>query len=112
MTRRFGLGESDIQKICAVFAKHPEIEQAILYGSRAKGTYSNGSDIDLTLRGGAELTQDVLYKVIQELDDLLLPYSIDLSLFHTLRDPDFVEHIRRVGVVLYERECMESGCAA
>lgn len=102
MTRRFGLTETDIIKICGVFAGHPEIEQAILYGSRAKGNYTAGSDIDLTLRGGAGLTQDVLYSVIHELDELLLPYSIDLSLFSTLLDPDFIGHIKRVGIVLYE----------
>ena len=104
MERRFGLSETDIGKICAVFAAHPEIEQAILYGSRAKGNFTVGSDIDLTLHGGPELTQDVLYAVIQALDDLLLPYTIDLSLFSTLRDPDFVEHIGRVGEVVYQRE--------
>lgn len=102
MTYRFGLTETDIQKICGVFAGHPEIEQALIFGSRAKGNYTAGSDIDLTLRGGAGLTQEVLYRVIHELDELLLPYSIDLSLFSTLRDPDFIEHIQRVGVVLYE----------
>lgn len=102
MTHRFGLTETDIKKICDVLASHPEIEQAILYGSRAKGNYTTGSDIDLTLRGGADLTQDVLYTAIHELDDLMLPYTIDLSLFNTLHDPDFVEHIQRVGVLLYE----------
>jgi predicted nucleotidyltransferase len=102
MTRRFGLTEADITKICGILAGHPEIEQAILYGSRAKGNYTAGSDIDLTLRGGADLTQDVLYSVIHEFDDLLLPYTIDLSLFSSLHDPDFIEHIRRVGVLLYE----------
>lgn len=103
MTRRFGLTEADITKICGVLAGHPEIEQAILYGSRAKGNHTNGSDIDLTLRGGADLTQDVLYSVIQEFDDLLLPYTIDLSLFSTLHDQDIIGHIQRVGVLLYER---------
>lgn len=104
MTHRFGLSEITIGKICSVLARHPEIEQAILYGSRAKGNYTTGSDIDLTLRGDADLTQDVLYSVIHELDDLLLPYTIDLSLFSTLHDPDFIEHIQRVGVLFHERK--------
>lgn len=102
MPRRFGLTETDIKKICGVFAGYPEIEQAILFGSRAKGNYAAGSDIDLTLQGGTELSQEVLYSVIHELDELLLPYSIDISLFSTLRDPDFIGHIQRVGIVLYE----------
>ena len=54
--------------------------------------------------GGANLTLKVLYKVMDELDDLLLPYTIDLSLFQDISDPDVIEHIRRLGVTFYEKE--------
>ncbi|MGE4169817.1 MAG: nucleotidyltransferase domain-containing protein [Candidatus Margulisiibacteriota bacterium] len=97
---RFGLSEETLQKINGVFAKYPDIEQAILYGSRAKGTYKNGSDIDLTLKG-ERLTAETLYRIFQELEDLFLPYKIDLSLFYDLEDPSFLDHIGRVGVVVY-----------
>jgi len=100
---RFGLKEATIQKICAVLARYPQVKQAILYGSRAKGNYKNGSDIDLTLRGGADLTLRVLYKIMDELDDLLLPYTIDLSIYANISDPDVIEHIHRVGVTFYEK---------
>jgi len=73
---RFGLDENDIQAICSVFAGHPQVAKAVLYGSRAKGDYKNGSDIDLTLQGGDNLTLDTLYKIMDELDDLLLPYTL------------------------------------
>ncbi|MFH1213494.1 MAG: nucleotidyltransferase domain-containing protein [Candidatus Neomarinimicrobiota bacterium] len=104
MTSRFGLKESVIQSICAVFAHYPQIDNAILYGSRAKGTYKNGSDIDLTLQGEADLTMDVLYKIMDELDELLLPYTFDLSIYQKISDPDVIEHIRRVGIVFYENK--------
>ena len=104
MTPRFGLKETTIEKICAVFAKFPQVEKAVLYGSRAKGNYKNGSDIDLTLCGGQDLTLNVLYKIATELDDLLLPYTIDLSVFAQLTNPDFIEHIQRVGLVFHERK--------
>ena len=100
---KFGLKESTIRKICVVFARYPQVEKALLYGSRAKGDYKNGSDVDLTLFGGDDLTQNVLHKIVNELDDLLLPYKIDLSIFHDIGDPDVVEHIRRVGVTFYEK---------
>lgn len=101
MTLRFGLTEATIQKISAVFALHPQVEKAVLYGSRAKGNYKNGSDIDLTLWGGEDLTMKVLYKIMDEIDDLLLPYTIDLSIFRDIGDPDMVEHIQRMGVTFY-----------
>ena len=101
---KFGLKETTIQKICGVFAKYPQVDQAVIYGSRAKGNYKNGSDIDLTLHGGEGLTLNILYKILEEIDDLLLPYTVDLSIFHDLSDPDFIEHIQRVGMVFYKRE--------
>ena len=103
MTFRFGLKEAVIQKICAVLGHYPQVDKAILYGSRAKGNYRNGSDIDLTLHGGADLSLNVLYKIMDELDDLLLPYIIDLSIFNTIHDPDVIEHIQRVGITFYDK---------
>ncbi|MEK7702680.1 MAG: nucleotidyltransferase domain-containing protein [Nitrospirota bacterium] len=102
MTLHFGLKEATLQKIRGVFVHYPQIEKAMIYGSRAKGNYKNGSDIDLTLFGDA-LTLNILHKMMTEIDDLLLPYKVDLSIFHTLSDPDFIDHIQRVGVVFYEK---------
>lgn len=104
MTHRFGLKEDTIKKISDVFAHYQQIEKAVIYGSRAKGNYKNGSDIDLTLFGGDDLTLNVLYQISNELDDLLLPYTIDLSIFSHISDPDVIDHIRRVGVMFYEKD--------
>lgn len=104
MTLPFGLKEATRQKICGVLARYPQVDQAILYGSRAKGDYKNGSDIDLTLFGGDDLTMNTLYKIMDEIDDLLLPYTFDLSIFKHISDQDVVEHIQRVGVVFYEKK--------
>lgn len=100
---RFGLKETTIEQICTVLSHYPQVEKAILYGSRAKGNYKPGSDIDLTLTGNEALNLDVLYRIIDDIDDLLLPYTFDLSILHQISDPDVIEHIRRVGVVLYEK---------
>lgn len=101
--RRFGLKESTIARINELFAAVAEIDRVIIYGSRALGTYRNGSDIDLAIQGKA-VTHDHLLRLETSLDDLLLPYTIDLSLFHQLNNPDLRDHIERVGVVFYERQ--------
>jgi predicted nucleotidyltransferase len=100
---KYGLPPSAVQKICAVFSRYPQVKKAILYGSRAKGNYQNGSDIDLTLRGGADLTLNVVYKILDDLDELLLPYTIDLSIFDDIGDPDVIGHIQRVGIAFYQK---------
>ena len=98
-----GLEKPVILKICDVFERYPQVEKAVLYGSRAKAVHKNGSDIDLTLHGGPDLTLHVLLRIADELDDLLLPYTFDLSILRDISDPDVAEHIRRVGVTMYEK---------
>ncbi|MEN8190854.1 MAG: nucleotidyltransferase domain-containing protein [Thermodesulfobacteriota bacterium] len=102
-TPLFGLTMEIIRKINGVFAGHPNIVCVILYGSRAKGNYTTGSDIDLTLEGaGIKLEQ--LNSINNELDDLLLPYTFDISIFQQISNPDLLDHIKRVGKVFYKRE--------
>ncbi len=99
---RHGLSDGTVKKICDVLARYQKVEQAILYGSRAKGNYKPGSDIDLSLRGD-NISFKKLSEIYAELDDLLLPYTIDLSIFERLRHEKLKEHIERVGIVLYQR---------
>lgn len=100
----YGLKDNVIKKIHNVLSKFPQVEKAVIYGSRAKGNYKNGSDIDLTLCGNADLTLKILYNIMEELDELLLPYSFDLSIFHDISDPEVLEHIQRAGITFYEKE--------
>ena len=100
---KYGLQDTTIEKISALLEYYPEVEQATLYGSRATGNYKNGSDIDLTLYGQA-LTFSTLNKIIDDLDSLFLPYTIDISIFANITDPDIIDHIQRVGVTFYKRQ--------
>lgn len=97
---RYGLPTEVINKIIEVFCHFPEIREAILYGSRAKGNNHPGSDIDLTLKGDS-LDLKRLNRVGNALDDLLLPYYFDLSVFDQIENAELLEHIERVGVVFY-----------
>ena len=101
---KYGLKDSTIRKVQSVLAGYPQVGKAVLYGSRAMGNYKNGSDIDLTLCGGAGLTRKVLYRIMDELDDLLLPYMIDLSIFEDISDPDLRDHIERAGLTFYSQD--------
>ena len=105
---RYGLSERTIEKICGVFANHPSIDKAVLYGSRAKGNFKPGSDIDLSLHG-AGISLKELGDIYLELDDLLLPYTIDLLVFDNLDHAGLREHIERVGVVFYQLPRADEG---
>jgi type I restriction enzyme S subunit len=100
---QYGLKDTDIQKIRQVFTSYKEIKQVVIYGSRAKGNYKPISDIDLTLEGeGLNLT--LQYRIEDDLDDLLLPYKMDVSIFCQISNPDLIEHINQVGKVFYKKD--------
>jgi len=101
MSDVFGLSQQTIKSIQAVLSAHANVHKAVLYGSRAKGNYREGSDIDLTLFGPLDI--HTLAEIADEIDDLLLPYLFDISLFDSLSNPELREHIRRVGKVFYEQ---------
>lgn len=99
----FGLSERAIKTITDILAKYPEVEQAIIYGSRAKGNYREGSDIDLTFKG-QDLTYDIIKCIWGDLDDSDSPYLFDLSIYSQLTNSNFIEHIDRIGKIFYQRE--------
>jgi len=100
--RSSGLNDDTVNKIRQVFAQYQCIEQAVIYGSRAKGNYKNGSDIDLTLFGES-LDLKICSDVADDLDELCLPYMIDLSVYDLLDSEDLKGHIDRVGKVFYSK---------
>ncbi len=101
MTEDIGLTNEEMQKLVAVLSTQPNIEKAIVYGSRAKGTNREFSDVDMTLMG-KNLSHSDLNQVALKIDDLLLPYEFDLSLYSSLTNENLLEHIKRVGKVIYE----------
>jgi len=98
-----GVPTSVAEEIRAVFRRHPEVQRAKLFGSRAKGNFREGSDIDLALEGDA-LEARHLATMLGELEETPIPQKVDLLLKKTLRHQELLDHIERVGVVFYDRE--------
>ena len=96
----YGLRDSDIQTIQKVGKQWPEIEEILLFGSRAKGNFKPGSDVDLAVRG-----KNIGYDTVLHFEQFLneetrLPYFFDVLHVESLKEPDLLEHINRVGVAL------------
>ena len=102
---KFGLKEYEIEKINKVFESFPEIDEVLIYGSRAKGNFKEGSDIDMAIKGN-RLTQRILNNISILIDDLLLPYICELSIYNRIKNPELTDHINRVGKVLYKKILM------
>lgn len=99
----FGLKDIELQAIRETLATIPEVEEAIIYGSRARGTNRVSSDVDITLKG-SNLTYLQLALLDAKIDDLYLPYFVDLSLFSMLKNQDLIESIEREGKVLFRND--------
>ena len=99
----YGLPDHALRQLGTIFCGDPRIHAVWLYGSRALGRERPGSDIDLCIEGPA-LQLDDLYALENRIDDLLLPWKVDLSLMHKIDNPALLEHIRRVGVNLLKTQ--------
>lgn len=103
----FGLKNGDMETIIAVLKKYPQIEQALIFGSRARGDYKQGSDVDLVLKGTVE---DIATQIGFSLnEDSLLPYKFDVLDYNSISNKNLIDHINRVGIIFYEKKRDETG---
>jgi predicted nucleotidyltransferase len=103
MTDPHGLTERDRQQIIEAIRQFDEILVVVLFGSRAKGNYKLGSDVDLAVKGDR-----ITHRTVAQLADLLnedtpLPYYFDIVHYDALEIAPLVEHIDRIGIVIYDR---------
>ncbi|MBO7463573.1 MAG: nucleotidyltransferase domain-containing protein [Bacteroidales bacterium] len=97
---KFGLSDKVIDEINGVFSRHSEVEKVLIFGSRAKGNYRPGSDIDLAVIG-SNIDFRLILKISCEIDDLELLYGVDLLDYQAKKGTPIGEHIDRVGQVFY-----------
>jgi len=98
---KFGLRDSDIKSITQLLKESDNIQEAILFGSRAKGNYTHGSDVDIAIIG------DFDFRTLTHLSYLLnqesnMPYKFDIVDYASIENRELKEHIDRVGVCIYK----------
>jgi len=98
----FGLTNRDLETLRSIFNRYPEIENVVLFGSRAQGNYKSGSDIDLAVMD-VDIEDTTLRRINSDLEETSLPYRVDLIHYHTVTHPDLKKHIDRVGVAFYKK---------
>lgn len=99
--KNFGLKSSIIKSLKTIFESNPKIERVLIYGSRAKGNYYKGSDIDLVIIA-PEMSFSEYLRLYSKLEELNIPYQIDVTKYDLLENK-IQEHINRVGKEIYRR---------
>ncbi|MCL2608316.1 MAG: nucleotidyltransferase domain-containing protein [Treponema sp.] len=97
----YGISDETLQFLRLVFQKYAGIRQVVIYGSRAKGNYRRGSDIDLALKTGGSFSFTDLLNIKNDFEDSDIPYFVDVLVYENLSNPELKDHIDRVGKVLY-----------
>ena len=100
---KYGLSDRTLDTLYSIFRKYPGIKQVVLYGSRAKGNYRNGSDIDLSLKTDDTFVRTDLLHIAGDFDDSDMPYFVDVSIYGKLSNQELKAHIDRVGEILYDK---------
>ncbi len=99
---KYGLNDNLIELMNDIFKKNDKVDKLIIYGSRVKGNYRVGSDIDLAIVG--ELSIEALNKIAIELDDLDSPYTFDLCIYNKIKNNELKEQIDEIGQVIYAKQ--------
>lgn len=99
---KYGITDKEWNKVFSTLSHFPNIQKAILFGSRAKGTNKPFSDIDIALVGNEVSINDLLH-LKNEIDDLLLPYEFDFCIYKDLKSQELKSHIVRRGIEIYDR---------
>jgi predicted nucleotidyltransferase len=99
---QFGLTESQITNLQNIFAKYPEVNQVIVYGSRAKGNFSERSDIDLIIKD-SKISRTIINKIMLDFEESNIPFIVELQNYDNLKNLELIDHINRVGKIIYER---------
>ncbi len=100
----FGISEKSFKILKDAFRRYPQVEEVIIFGSRAKGTAKKGSDIDLAIKGSEcdeSLALDI--KAYINHDELPIPYMVDVINYSSLKQRDIKEHIDRVGLIFFSK---------
>lgn len=93
------LSSPELALLSSVFRRHSEVSSVILFGSRAKGTHLNCSDVDLAISGPVDPLR--AEAIAAELDELPLPYRFEVQLLGQITNPALREHIDRIGIEIY-----------
>lgn len=104
MSNNFGLNSEDINEILLILKSVPEVDEAIIFGSRAKGNFRNGSDLDIAIKGRNVNFYNISHISYRLNEETLMPYKFDILGYNMISNEELKDHINRIGRTLYKKE--------
>jgi predicted nucleotidyltransferase len=100
----YGLRQQDLDEIIVIIRQFAVVESALIFGSRAKGNFKKGSDVDVAIKGTFVTRDDIAALSFALNEDSAMPYFFDIVQYETITEKALVEHIDRVGQVIYSQQ--------
>lgn len=100
-----GIGISEKQQniVINILKQYPAVSEVAVYGSRAKGNYTDRSDLDLVIKNELE-DRHIIGRIIMDINDSDFPYLVDLQSYASIQNKELLDHIERVGKIFYMKE--------
>lgn len=98
----FGLTQREMEETIQILRARPDVKRVHIFGSRAKGTFHSGSDVDLAIMD-TNVDAKIVLQLASDFEESYLPYSVDIVNNHCLENTAFKDHIDRVGKLFYSR---------
>lgn len=104
MSKLSALNKTTTEQLSKIFQSYEQVKEVVMYGSRAKGTHNERSDIDLAIRN-SNINRHTLGKIKLQIDNSNIPYLVDLQIVEKIKNPSLLEHIQSIGKVIYKANC-------
>ena len=93
----FGLNDNAEKILLSIFTKYEQVNKVVLFGSRAKGNYTDRSDLDLIIN------RKILGKIIFDINNSNFPFCVDIQLLENIQNQNLIEHINRIGKTIFNK---------
>lgn len=99
---QFGLTDKQLEILKDIFSNYAEVSEVIIYGSRAKGTYNDRSDIDLVIKNN--VSRSTINKILMDFEESNIPFLIDLKNYNTIKNTNLLQEIENYGQMVYKKD--------
>ena len=100
---KYGLSEEQLAEICSIIGSYPQIEEAVIYGSRADGSYKEASDVDIAIKGEkADSSIASKLKFFLE-EETYLPFFFDVIAYNANTSAALKKEIKTKGKTIYRK---------
>lgn len=100
MKNNYGINDASYEEMISLFKSFDSLDKVYIFGSRARGDYKEGSDIDLAI----ESKDDIKLRLLNKLEDIRCILNFDVVDVNNIENEKLLMNIKKEGILIYRRE--------